>query len=228
MVHAAYCGMRSTLATVRASQLQGRLMIDLEDEEFVGVVCDIEVDFGSSRVLALTACDTPADGDLQRVPFCAIQGHDFDVVVVRDADRPVDKSRWIALSDLWMRSVITAHGRMLGTVVDAILSPTDQHVSAYVLRAADDDDGFASLLSRVRQKEVYVRPDADMHLGPDWIVVPEEAVVTRMRDLDVSDSCAAVRTRWHSGARTKIIAAVGIIALWITGLEIIRPLLGAH
>jgi sporulation protein YlmC with PRC-barrel domain len=218
--------MRSTLASVRASQLQGRLLIDLDDAEFVGVVCDIEVDVVSSRVIAVTACNTPDADDLQRVPFAAIQGHNFDLVLVRGAERSVDNSRWIALSDLCTRSVVTQRGQTVGIITDAILNPMDQHVSAYVLRV--DDGGFASILSHVRQTELYVRPDAEIHLGSDWIVVAEEAVACRSPELDVAESRAAVRIRWPSGARTKILAAMGIIALWITGLEIIRPLFGAH
>ena len=125
-----------------------------------------------------------------------------------------------------MRTVMTQSGRTLGTITDAIIDVTDLKVSALVVRA--DDDRFTSILSRVRHNEAYVRLDAEAHVGPDWIVVPENAVISTQPEIETSRSRGIAHVRWHSATRQRVLAALAIIVLWIAGLEVLRPVFGGH
>jgi uncharacterized protein YrrD len=96
------------------------------------------------------------------------------------------------------RKVVTHSGRMLGVIADVLIAPEDGSRPAGRLEelfgnTRRDDDGD------------YIRAEADLRVGPDLVVVPDDAVVStrssnRLLEEDSTERQASP-VRWLSALR---------------------------
>jgi hypothetical protein len=76
------------------------------------------------------------------------------------------------------RKVVGQSGKMFGHISDILVEPADGRILGY---AMEDNplSGLENILtgSRPKTKE-FLRADADLRVGPDLVVVPDDAVVS--------------------------------------------------
>jgi sporulation protein YlmC with PRC-barrel domain len=174
---------------IRASDLRGRAVVDLESAVKLGEVEDVLLDPDGRRVagLALTrgrpllGGGTGADA---LVPASAVQAVGGDVVTVRGGAEPTgaDLTGFPRLGQIVGRKVVTHAGAVLGPIEDVLIEPSDGRIVGYAL-GAGAGGGLGKLLGGPgRGEHGYVRADADLRVGPELVVVPDDAVVRSSPD----------------------------------------------
>ena len=170
---------------IRASELRGRAVVDLNSAVKLGDVDEILLDpegrhvagFSVGRGQNLLGGGSPVE---TFVPASAVHAIGGDVVTVRGsgpAGAP-DADAFPRLGHVVGRKMVTHGGTVLGAIEDVLIDPTDGRIVGYALGGkagsalaglfGGRDDGL---------RGDYVRADADLRVGPELVVVPDDAVV---------------------------------------------------
>ena len=169
---------------VRARQLNGRTVVDMEAAEKLGRLDKIIFDPAARRVVGFLVARNieslfrPATH--LYVPAAAVHAIGPDAVTVRHGAPDTDYERLENLprvSDFIGRTVISESGRWLGRIDDVLISGADGRIVGYELVNADVMAKVEALFRNRRDEQrVYLRADRELRIGPQLIVAPEDAI----------------------------------------------------
>ena len=167
---------------IRAKELGGRAVVDMDAAEKVGKIEKVILDPDARRVAGFTVAHGSSlisHGTRVTLPASSVHAIGPDAVTVHGSVIVNDLTRLDSLprvSDVVGRKVVSRDGRLLGTVEDVIIDDEDGRIVGYAL---DEHKGSRS------DHSAYLRADADLRAGKDLIVAPDDAVA---RDWD-ADAC---------------------------------------
>jgi sporulation protein YlmC with PRC-barrel domain len=171
---------------IRASKLKGISLIDIDRAEKIGEVGEVFLDpearqvagFGVRRGQSFLGGDA-----LGLLPASAVRAIGPDAITVGGPVVGASEPRLAAmprLSHVVGRKVMTAGGRALGPIGDVFVEPESGRIVGYAL---DNGPGGAlrSLFAAPGGDDEgdYISADADLRVGRDLVVVPDDAIVAR-------------------------------------------------
>jgi uncharacterized protein YrrD len=167
---------------MRATQLRGRAVIDMDAAEKLGrvdrifldtqarKVAGFRVSHGGMLTLSLNPVMIPASS-VHAIGPDAITVH---CTAVEDATRLVEFPR---VFDFVGRTVISQRGQKLGVIDDVLISEADGRIIGYELADGNVMAQLGRLIADTKKRQIrYIRADADVRTGRDLMIVPEEAV----------------------------------------------------
>ena len=173
---------------IRASELRGRPVVDLGSALKLGEIDEVALDPEGRRVAGLVlGRPTLLGGGGAADPFVpasAVHAIGGDVVTVHGGAETsgVDLSGFPRLGQIVGRKVVTHAGTVLGPIDDVLVEPSDGRIVGYTL-GAGGPGGLGRLFGdRGREGQDYVRADADLRIGPELVVVPDDALVRAAAD----------------------------------------------
>jgi uncharacterized protein YrrD len=169
---------------IRATTLRGRSIVDLDSATKLGQLDDLALDPEGQRVAGLVVTQGPpllGDRHERLLPAASVHAVGPDALTVRAG---TDAAADAALAGLPRLTRITGHkavthsGRLLGVIDDVLIDPQDGRIVGYTL----SDHGPAGRLEglfagRHTEPGAYIRADAEVRVGQDLIVVPDDGVV---------------------------------------------------
>jgi uncharacterized protein YrrD len=168
---------------IHATDLRERAVVDLGTGARIGCVDELVVDPAGRRIAGLIV--TSGRGLLGRgprrtIPASALHALGGDAITVRVAaatDAAIESVADLPLlAHVVGRKVLTQSGHLLGTIEDVLVLPPEGQIVGYSL-ASPTAGGLAALLDAGRRDaRRYVRADADLLVGRDVVVVPDDAV----------------------------------------------------
>jgi uncharacterized protein YrrD len=177
---------------IRASELYGRVLVDLDTAEKVGNIDEIIVDPYAPGVAGyVVSVSHSLLGRAQRMLVASESVHAIgpDAVTVRHLGSPGDLSAHLdalpRLSELTGRKMVSHGGRLLGTIEDALIDERDSRIIGYPLDGSTVAAGLERLfaLGLKSGRLEYVRADADLRVGARLVVVPDDAVAVVDEDM---------------------------------------------
>jgi uncharacterized protein YrrD len=165
---------------IRASELSGRAVVDIDAAEKLGRIDKIIIDPEARRVAAylVTRGGAFTGGRAEMLlPATSVYAIGPDAVTVRQDGAPVDAAAFERLprvSDVVGRKIVSRTGSLLGVVDDVLISGADGVIVGYELADANPLGAFLGGSKRARR--MYLRADADLRAGRDLIVAPEDAL----------------------------------------------------
>lgn len=169
---------------IRATELTGRAVVDLDAAEKLGRIDRVIIDPGARRVAAFGVSRGSAmrgNETHTTVPASAVYAIGPDAITVRRVgdSRQVDGdfANLPRATDVIGRRVVSRDGRLLGSIRDVLISGADGHIVGYELADSDWRAALGALfVDRKRPYGPYLRADADLRAGRDLIVAPENAI----------------------------------------------------
>lgn len=200
---------------IRAKELGGRAVVDVDAAEKLGKIDRIVLDPESRRVAGFVVSKGSSifnnDKDIVISASCVHAVGPDAVTVHRTAgfDSGTTLDGLPRVSDIAGRKVVSDQGRLMGTVDDVLIDENDGRIVGYAL--SGDGEGIddklrhaVSGMSGERQeprRAAFLRADANLRAGKDLIVAPENAVSF---DYDAIDSPVAgavdAPPRWNQSA----------------------------
>ena len=176
---------------IRAHDLDGRAVVDLETAKKIGYVDEIYLDPHGGRMTGYGVAEgSKLTGGGQKImlPAESVESIGPEAIMVRgggsyerDLDRmggePRDHDAFPRLSHVKGRKVVSEAGKLLGTIDDVLLDGADGRIVGYALKDPSWTAGLDHFLGNEDEHPDYVRGDTDLRLGEDLVVVPESAVV---------------------------------------------------
>jgi sporulation protein YlmC with PRC-barrel domain len=176
--------------------------VDLDAAEKIGEIQEIILDPGAARVAGLAVSGgggfigTPKQ---VLVPASSVHAVGPDAVMVH---RPVVEEAPSYLgalprvSDLAGRRLVSDAGRLVGSVCDVLFDSHDGRLIGYEFRPPNAPGGLAALgIGRTRPAH-YVRAEANLRIGANIIVIPDDAVVHSPAE-ELDDETEVVTGRWQ-------------------------------
>jgi sporulation protein YlmC with PRC-barrel domain len=192
---------------IRATELAGRAVIDIEAAERIGTIDKLILDPEGRRiagfVVARAGSALTGGKSSILIPASAVHALGPDAVTVRQsAASGSDVSRLEALprgQDVIGRKVVSEDGRFLGKVSDVLIERSDGQIRGYLL--ADHKPGrlLDEMLGRAKQRHQhpYLPADVKLRTGRDLIVTSEDAVSYDWTDEDLPKHEPAIPTaKW--------------------------------
>jgi uncharacterized protein YrrD len=156
----------------RLSELVGKPVVSADTGQKLGNVSDVLVDDTQLQLTGLVLGGGMLGKD-HVAPFHDIQTLGADVVIVRTASSVMDGRQWretgtgaIRASSLNGKPVVTASGHRVGAVSDVVVNDAG---------AFDGIEVGTSAMGGLRTKRSVVRPSAQLKIGPDVIVIPDDS-----------------------------------------------------
>ncbi len=169
---------------IKASQLIGRAVIDMEAAERLGRIKEIIVQRDGERVAGFVvvhrATIVGTGGTRLTIPASAVYSIGPDAMTVRGSamtERLAELDNLPRMSDIIGHKMVTRSGRLLGLIDDMLINGVDGTIVGFVVGEGVRnklENIFNPQRSRVRG---YVRADADLHVGKELIVVPDDALI---------------------------------------------------
>lgn len=179
---------------IRATELSGRAVVDLDAAEKIGTVEKMILDSDGRRVAGFVitrhGSGFPGSRDHALLPSSAVHAIGPDAVTIRQGDVAVsDITRLETLprgSDLIGRKVVSEVGRFLGKVSDVLIDRTDGRILGYLLAEHSPGGRFEEILGRVRspREMPYLPADAKLRTGRNLLIASEDAVKYDWTDED--------------------------------------------
>src|SRR6266480_7604220 len=169
---------------IKASQLVGRAVIDMVAAERLGRIREIIVQRDGERVAGFIVVHgetfVGTGGTRRMVPASAVYSIGPDAMTMRGSamsDRLPELDNLPRMSDIIGHKIITRSGRLLGLIDDMLINGSDGTIVGLVV-----GEGVRNKLENIfnpQRSRVhgYVRADADLHVGRDLIVVPDDALM---------------------------------------------------
>ena len=170
---------------IRATELSGRAVVDLDAAEKVGKVDRIVLDPDARQVAGLLVSRGAAvAGERMHmtVPAGAVHAIGPDAVMIhRPATVSDEMMRRLdelpSVSDLIGRKVVTEDGRLIGRVDDVLLNRDNGRILGYTLGGHDVVGKLEGLFRGGRKgRTPYLSADAELRAGDDLIVAPDNAL----------------------------------------------------
>jgi sporulation protein YlmC with PRC-barrel domain len=171
-------------AVIRATELTGRAVVDLDCAERVGRVDRIVLDTESRQVAAFLVSRGTAltrERTHVTVPASAVHAIGPDALTIHQTQETdagvLDRIENLPkASDLIGRKVVSRGGRYLGRIGDVLISRADGRIIGYTLGAYDVLHKIEQLFRRDKKHGPYLRADAELRTGKELVVAPDDAV----------------------------------------------------
>src|SRR5882757_2345814 len=168
---------------IKGSQLVGRAVIDIEAAERLGKIKEIIVQRDGERVAGFVVVHgetiVRTAGKRRMITASAVHSIGPDAMTVRGSamQELAELDNLPRMSDIIGHKMVTQSGRLLGIIDDVLINRADGTVIGFVV-----GEGVRSKLENIfnpqrTQTHGYVRADADLHVGKDLIVVPDDALI---------------------------------------------------
>jgi sporulation protein YlmC with PRC-barrel domain len=180
---------------IRATELAGRAVIDIEAAERLGNIDKLILDPEGRRVagFVISGGHSGFTGGKSSalIPSSAVHALGPDAVTIRQsAVVGSDVSRLETLprgSDVIGRKVVSEDGRFLGKVSDVLIEGADGRIRGYLLEDHNANGRLSEMFGRhkSRHQAPYIPADANLRAGRDLIVASEDAVSYDWTDEDL-------------------------------------------
>lgn len=171
---------------IRAKELGGRAVVDVDAAEKLGRIDRIVLDPESRRVAGFVVSRGSSifknDQDIV-IPASSVHAVGPDAVTVhRNAEEPIDGLEVLPrVSDIAGRKVVSESGRLLGTVDDVLIDEIDGRIVGYALEGRGAEHKLRDMVGGDRggqddPRGAFLRADANLKAGHDLIVAPDDAV----------------------------------------------------
>jgi len=168
---------------IKGSQLIGRSVIDMEAAERLGKIKEIIVQRDGERVAGFIVVHgetiVGSGGKRRAIPASAVYAIGPDAMTVRGSSMQelAELDNLPRMSDIIGHKMITQSGRLLGVIGDMLINRADGTIVGFVV-----GEGVRNKLENIfnpQRSRVhgYVRADADLHVGKELIVVPDNALI---------------------------------------------------
>jgi sporulation protein YlmC with PRC-barrel domain len=168
---------------IRATELAGRAVIDIEQAEKIGTIERLILDPEGRRVAGFIVSHGrgfASNKDRTTIPASAVHAIGPDAVTIKHAaDESADLAYIDALprgTDVIGRKVVTEDGRYLGKIDDVLIDRSEGHIFGYTL---SDHKGPG--------KHPYLPADSNVKAGKDLMVASESAMRYEWQQDDKSD-----------------------------------------
>ncbi|HEY2101936.1 MAG TPA: PRC-barrel domain-containing protein [Chthoniobacterales bacterium] len=168
---------------IRANQLVGRAVVDMDAAERLGHIKEIIVDREGHHVAGFVVArgESIFGGGTRRIiPASALHVIGPDAITIRGSaikENTDDLKSLPRVSDIIGRKMVTQSGRLLGSIGDVLIDRGDGEIIGFSI-----SEGARGKLEGIFGGEkahvtCYVRADADLQVGNDLIVVPDDSLV---------------------------------------------------
>lgn len=169
---------------IKGSQLVGRAVIDMEAAERLGKIKEIIVQQDGERVAGFVVVHgetvVGTGGSRRLIAASALHAIGPDAVTVRGSgakERLAQLENLPRMSDVVGHKMITRSGRLLGVIDDMLIDGADGTIVGFVVGEGvrgKIENFFNPQRSRTHG---YVRADADLQVGKELIVVPDDSLI---------------------------------------------------
>lgn len=168
---------------IKGSQLIGRSVIDMEAAERLGKIKEIIVQRDGERVAGFIVVHGESilgsSGKRRMIPASAVYSIGPDAMTVRGSSMQelAELDNLPRMSDIIGHKMVTQSGRLLGVIDDMLVNRADGTIIGFIV-----GEGVRSKLENIFNPQRprvhgYVRADADLHVGKELIVVPDDALI---------------------------------------------------
>jgi uncharacterized protein YrrD len=171
---------------IRATELAGRAVVDIDAAEKIGTIDKMILDPEGRRVagFVVTRAGSGFPGSKAHavIPSEAVHAIGPDAVTIRQsAVAGTDTARLETLpkgSDVIGRKVVSEEGRFMGKVNDVLISHTDGQIVGYLLSEHTPRKKLEAVTGgdKKQRDTPYLPADAKIKAGRDLIVASEESV----------------------------------------------------
>jgi uncharacterized protein YrrD len=168
---------------IKGSQLIGRAVIDMEAAERLGKIKEIIVQRDGERLAGFIVVHgetiVGTGGKRRMIPASAVYSIGPDAMTVRGSamQELAELDNLPRMSDIIGHKMVTQSGRLLGVIDDMLINRADGTIVGFVVGEGVRhklENIFNPQRSRIHG---YVRADADLHVGKELIVVPDDALI---------------------------------------------------
>jgi uncharacterized protein YrrD len=213
---------------IKGSQLVGRAVIDMEAAERLGKIKEIIVQRDGERVAGFVVVHgetiVGTGGKRRMIPASAVYSIGPDALTVRGPamQELAELDSLPRMSDIIGHKMVTQSGRLLGVIDDMLINVADGSIVGFVV-----GEGVRKKLENMfnpqrSQIHGYVRADADLHVGKELIVVPDDALIEgepsmheRDRETATAKTDEADSHRWEERA----LAEPTKPSIWTRGID---------
>ena len=168
---------------IKGSQLIGRSVIDMEAADRLGKIKGIIVQRDGERVAGFIVVHgetiVGSGGKRRMIPASAVYSIGPDALTVRGSrmQELAELDNLPRMSDIIGHKMVTRSGRLLGVIDDMLIDGGDGTIVGFVV-----GEGIRNKLENIfnpqrSRVQGYVRADADLHVGKELIVVPDDALI---------------------------------------------------
>ena len=168
---------------IKGSQLLGRSVIDMEAAERLGKVKEIIVQRDGERVAGFIVVHgetlVGSGGKRRMIPSSSVYSIGPDALTVRGSrmQELAELDNLPRMSDIIGHKMVTRSGRLLGVIDDMLINGGDGSIVGFIV-----GEGVRNKLENIFNPQRprihgYVRADADLHVGKELIVVPDDALI---------------------------------------------------
>src|SRR5438045_4587429 len=179
---------------IKGSQLVGRVVIDMEAAERLGRIKEIIVQRDGERVAGFVVVHgetiVGTGGTRRVIPASALHSIGPDAITVHGSAmkaRLADLESLPRMSDVVGHKMVTRSGRLLGLIDDILINGADGTIVGFAVGEGVRnklENFFNPQRSRIHG---YVRADADLQVGNELIVVPDDALIEGEPGVQESD-----------------------------------------
>ena len=205
---------------IKGSKLVGRAVVDMDAAAKLGKIKELIVQPDGERVAGFVVAQAEnilgTGGTRRTIPAAALHAIGPDAITVRGAaiteQAATDFDLLPRMSDVIGHKIMTQSGRLLGSIDDILIDGTDGTIIGFVV-----GEGVKSRLENIFSPDRasstgYVRADADLQVGNELVVAPDDAFVqgeleTLLEDGETvqvrTQQAEAVPHRWAGSAPLK-------------------------
>src|ERR1051325_4353145 len=168
---------------IKGSQLSGRSVIDMEAAERLGKIKEIIVQRDGERVAGFIVVHgetiVGTGGKRRMIPASAVYSIGPDALTVRASrmQELAELDNLPRMSDIIGHKMVTRTGRLLGVIDDMLINGTDGSIVGFIVGEGGRNKLENIFNSQRPRIHGYVRADADLHVGKELIVVPDDALI---------------------------------------------------
>lgn len=202
---------------IKGSNLIGRSVVDMDAAEKLGKVKEIIVQQDGERVAGFVVSHAEnilgSGGTRRSIPASALNAIGPDAITVHGRNVTEEAASELEalprMSDVTGHKMMTQSGRLIGTIDDLLVDSIDGSIIGFTV-GEDIKSKLENMFSAHRAHNAgYVRADADLQVGDDLIVVPDDAFVAGDVEALTRESESTVRPAdpsgqirgWESGPR---------------------------
>ena len=168
---------------IKGSQLIGRSVIDMEAAERLGKIREIIVQRDGERVAGFIIVHgetiVGSGGKRRMIPASSVYSIGPDAMTVRGSSMQelAELDNLPRMSDIIGHKMVTRSGRLLGVIDDMLINGRDGSIVGFIV-----GEGVRNKLENIFNPQRarvhgYVRADADLHVGKELIVVPDDSLI---------------------------------------------------
>ena len=169
---------------IKGSQLVGRAVIDMEAAERLGKIKEIIVQQDGERVAGFVVVHgetiVGTGGSRRMIPASALHAIGPDAITVRGSgakERLAQLENLPRMSDVVGHKMITRSGRLLGVIDDMLIDGADGTIVGFVVGEGVRGKIESFFNPQRSRPHGYVRADADLQVGKELIVVPDDSLI---------------------------------------------------